>query len=257
MSEDEFKKMTFSEHFDELRKRLLICGVGAVAAFVVCFFFRELIVDAITEPYNKLRGDTGHEELGKLTFISPPEGFLFYIKACFFVAIIIDAPIILFQMWRFIGAGLYKVERAKVMRVFPFSIFLLVVGMLFGYFVMFPIGLDFLLDFPSDKFGSNITVSKYFTLFSTLILVMGFVFQTPLVMVVTAKIGLSSAEFFAKKRKFFILGAFIMSAMFTPPDWVTQCLLAGPLVVLFEIGILLCRGVKKKAQREAEQKTHA
>jgi len=123
--------------------------------------------------------------------------------------------------------------------------------MLFGYFVLFPLGMRFLLDFGSaGKFEPSITVNNYFSLLAILILLMGFIFQTPLVMVILTRIGLASAQFFSSKRKYFIVGAFVLSALFTPPDWVTQCLLAGPLIVLFEIGILLSRGVKRKQEKK-------
>lgn len=252
---DDLKKMTFSEHFDELRKRLIRCVIAVVVVFVVCFCFKTYLVDMVTKPYEDLRAaraaDPEAVQLDKLVFISLPENFLFHLKVCFLIAVFISAPILLYQMWRFIGAGLYRHERAPVMRVMPLSMILYLVGMLFGYYVLFPLGMRFLLDFgEAGKFEASITVNNYFSLLALLILVMGFIFQTPLVMVILTKIGLVTPELFSSKRKYFILGAFVASALFTPPDWVTQCLLAGPLLVLFEIGILLSRGVKRKQEKK-------
>jgi len=249
---DEFKKMTFSEHFDELRRRLLRCFYGVIAAFVVCYFFKLEIGELIQKPYFNLREMDEYKGLGLLQCIRPTEGFIFYIKASFFAAVLVNTPILLYQMWKFIGAGLYDKERKKVMRILPFSTALFMTGMAFGYFVLFPLGLNFLISCCEDQLQSAITISAYFSLFTLLILIMGFIFQTPLVMVVVTRIGLITPEFFAKNRKFFILGAFVMSALFTPPDWVTQCLLAGPLLVLFELGIILSKGMKKK-QAEADE----
>ena len=253
-SDEDFAKMTFSEHFVELRQRLLRCIIAVLAIFVICFCLKDYVVGFIVEPYNKLRGTEGFEDLGPLEYIGPTEGFIFYIKACFFSAVFLAGPWILFQLWGFIAAGLYKAERKRVMKVLPLSIVLFIAGMSFGYFLLFPLGLEFLLNFAKKETAvPSITVSKYFSLFTLLILIMGFIFQTPLIMVVLTRMGLVTAKFFAKKRKFFILGAFIVSALFTPPDWVTQCLLAGPLLVLFELGILLSRGVgmRKKGDTAA------
>lgn len=252
---DKFKKMTFSEHFEELRSRLLFCVIGVVGAFVVCFCFKDFLVSLVLSPYESLRmakaADEDGEQLRRLVFISPTEKFLFYLKVCFLFAIFVDAPIILYQMWRFIAAGLYGHERRPVMRVVPISVGLFLVGMLFGYMVLFPIGLKFLIEFGDPELlEASISVSRYFSLFALLILVMGFIFQTPLIMVVTTSVGFTSPEFFSSKRKYFILGSFVASALLTPPDWITQILLAGPLIVLFEIGIILCRGARKNKRRK-------
>lgn len=260
MAEEDFKKMTFAEHFEELRRRLFRCVICAVAAFVVAFFgFKHKVVTAVLAPYNSLRaemkeaveaGKEGAYLLKPMVFIGPTEAFVFYLKACFFAAVLVSAPVILFQMWRFIGAGLYKKERSAVMRVLPFSVGLFLVGMTFGYLVLFPIGLEFLVTFPDHEIlEASLAVGPYFTLFTLLILLMGFIFQTPLIMVVTTSVEMTEARFFSSKRKFFVLGAFVVSALLTPPDWVTQCLLAGPLIVLFEIGIYLCLLVERRRRK--------
>lgn len=264
MAEDEFKKMTFVEHFEELRRRLFRCVISVVIAFVVCFCFKDWIVARVLAPYDSLRekmqkavdaGEEGAYILKPMGFIGPTEGFIFYLKACFFAAVLFSAPFILYQMWRFIASGLYRKERGAVMRVLPFSICLFMTGMVFGYLLLFPIGLQFLLTFPDpDHFEASIAVGPYFSLFTLLILLMGFIFQTPLIMVVTTWVEMTDVRFFTSKRKFFVVGAFVLSALLTPPDYVTQCLLAGPLIVLFELGICLCRLVERK-QKKREAKS--
>jgi len=122
-------------------------------------------------------------------------------------------------------------------------------GLTFGYKVLFPVGLKFLVQFgDTETFGASISMSRYLSLFSLLILVTGFIFQTPLIMVVTTSVGITTPQFFSSKRKYFILGAFVASAVFTPPDVITQCFLAGPLVLLFELGIVLSRMVRKRKE---------
>ncbi len=253
---EELKKMSFGEHFDELRRRLMVCVGSIVVLFIVCFIFKEPLKNLVLDPYESLRLASldGEHPLKKLVFISPTEKFVFYLKVCLLFSILVAGPIILYQMWQFIGAGLYLKEQRPIKRIMPISLVLFAVGMVFGYSVLFPIGLEFLITFgDQDKLDASIAVSRYFSLFSLLILVMGFVFQTPLVMVVTTKIGITTPKFFSSKRKYFILGAFIVSALLTPPDWATQCLLAGPLIVLFEIGIVLCRFLVK-GKRDVEGK---
>ena len=252
--EDDMVKMTFAEHFEELRRRLVVCFASVIILFVVCYIFSDELVQIILLPYNAYRDKVlgrGGEDPGKLMYISLPEGFLFYLKTAFLSALFLSFPVILHQLWKFIGAGLYKKERRAVMRVLPFSIFMFLAGILFGYFVLFPIGMQFLMSFPDqDLMVPSITVSKYFDLFFILNVIMGFMFQTPLLMVVTTKIGLTTPALFSSKRKYFLLGAFVVGAVMTPPDAVTQCLLAIPLLGLFELGILLSKRVAREAAEE-------
>ena len=256
MPDEELKKMTFSEHFEELRLRLFVSLGSVVVFFVICFIFREYLKDLVLAPYESLRHASmdaeGNYALRKLVFIRPTEKFVFYLKMCFFTAVLFSGPVILHQMWRFIAAGLYRHERKPVTQVLPLSLALFATGMVFGYLVLFPIGLRFLLQFgDTETLDASISVSAYFSLFTLLILLMGFIFQTPLVMVVLCRVGITTPDFFASRRKYFILGAFVVGALLTPPDWITQCLLAGPLVVLFEVGIHLSRIMGRRAARRA------
>jgi len=246
----DLSKMSFAEHFDELRSRLFYCVISVVVFFIICYCAKSLIVTAILDPYEGYRQDKiaeGEPDPGSLEYISPAEGFLFYLKTSFLGALFLSIPVILYQLWRFIGAGLYDNERKSVMRVVPFSILLFLIGLSFGYFVLFPVGLGFLLDFaPREVLESSIVVSKYFDLFFMLIFIMGLIFQAPLIMVVTTGVGLTTPELFTSKRRYFVLGAFVAAALFTPPDPVTQCLLAAPLVILFEVGIFFSKRTARK-----------
>ena len=248
-------KMTFAEHFEELRTRLFRCVLSVVVLFVICYIFKDYIVEFILRPYEAYRDKmvaAGGRDPGALVFIGPTEGFIFYLNTSFMAALFFSAPVILYQMWLFIGAGLYSKEKKSIMRVVPFSVGLFLGGLAFGYAVLFPVGLSFLVSFPDPEIlVASITVSKYCDLFFILILIMGFMFQAPLIMVVTTRVGLTTPALFSSKRRYFLLGAFICAAMFTPPDAVTQCLLAGPLLILFEVGIILSRRVVKK-QRERD-----
>jgi sec-independent protein translocase protein TatC len=258
--EKDLSRMSFAEHFEELRKRLVFCVLTVVVLFVVCYIFRDPLIKFVLKPYEDYRARAvagGGKDPGPLVYIGLPEGFIFHLKTCFLFAIFIGAPVILYQMWQFIGAGLYKKEKKSITRIVPFSVALFMAGLAFGYLVLFPIGMSFLLSFPDHEvLVPSITVSKYFDLFFMMILVMGFMFQAPLIMVVTTSVGLTTPELFSSKRRYFLLGAFVVGALFTPPDAVTQCLLATPLVALFEAGILLSkRAVKKRRAREEAERT--
>jgi sec-independent protein translocase protein TatC len=257
--EQDLSRMSFADHFEELRKRLVFCVLTVIVLFVVCYVFRDPLIKFVLKPYEDYRARTiadGGKDPGELVYLALTEGFIFHLKTCFLFAIFIGAPVILYQMWQFIGAGLYKREKKSITRIVPFSVALFLAGLAFGYLVLFPIGMSFLLSFPDPAvLVPSIAVSKYFDLFFMMILVMGFMFQAPLIMVVTTSVGLTTPELFSTKRRYFLLGAFVAAAFFTPPDAVTQCLLAAPLVLLFESGILLSkRAIKKRRAREEAER---
>jgi sec-independent protein translocase protein TatC len=152
-------------------------------------------------------------------------------------------------MWRFIAAGLYLHERRVVGRTIPISLLLFVAGGVFGYFVMVPYGLYFLATaFPPEKLEFLPRLSEYLSFLSLLTLALGLVFQLPLLMYVLVRIDLVEREAFRKYRRYFIVGAFIVAALLTPPDPFTQLLLAGPMIVLYEVGLLWTRFAQKRVR---------
>ena len=189
-------------------------------------------------------------DIGPLKSIAVTESFLAHFKVALLTAALISAPWMLYQLWMFVGAGLYDRERAVILKIFPFSIVMFAAGMSFGFFVLVPVGLDFLLSYADPGvIESSITVGSYLSLLFVLLFVMGFVFQIPLVMTVTASVGLIRPQTFRKRRKAFILVAFLLAAMFTPPEYTTQILVAIPMVVLYEIGVLLAEWTVRRKER--------
>ncbi len=170
------------------------------------------------------------------------EGFLVTVRMVFYFALFAGAPFLLWQLWQFIAAGLYPNERRTATRFFPHSIALFVTGTLFGYFVLVPTAMYFLIGFiPLDVVRPEIKLSEYFTMLTALTLAIGFVFQLPLVMILLSRAGLVDKDRWGEWRRYFIMGAFVFAAMITPPDPYTLLMMATPTILLYEAGALIAR----------------
>lgn len=276
--------MTLGEHLGELRTRLIRGIVALAVTFGVGWYFYEELGQVLVRPlhsalealdarqvakYEKLLAenpgeprsqyftsdDPGSKQLKpELTIEKRPvvtgvgEGFLFALKVATLFACFAGGPFLLWQMWQFIAAGLYSHERRVVLSYFPASIGLFLGGVLFGYFVMLPIGLYFLISaFPPEFAGSMLRLSEYFSFITMLSLALGLVFQLPLVMFALVHVDLVERATFVKYRAHFIVAAFVVSAVLTPPDPFTQSLMAVPMILLFELGLLATRVLRRKA----------
>lgn len=181
------------------------------------------------------------EDQFKIRTIKPTAVFIAYLKVSFIAALFFASPYILFELWWFIGAGLYPAERRYVLTFLPLSALLFIVGLLFGYFILVPIGLSFLANYGGPEILNAFTLDHYLSLCITLTLLLGVVFELPLLMIFTCRIGVATPEGFARYRKYSLLFAVVAAAFLTPPDPATQLLMAGPLVFLYETGIWLSR----------------
>jgi sec-independent protein translocase protein TatC len=231
--------MSLGDHLDELRLRLVLALVGLVLGTIVCFCFGSRIVAFIQRPYNNLMPNR------PLSVLGPSDALVGYIKISLIAGLILSSPWVFYQMWRFVAAGLYQKERRYVHLAVPFSAALFVVGALFFLYIVAPISLSFFL-----KFGKlinvvpNWTFQKYVSFVTVLMLVFGIGFQTPIAIFFLHKTGLVSIQALKRSRKFVLLGVFVVAAVATPPDPVSQVTLALPLYALFELGILLSRLTK-------------
>jgi sec-independent protein translocase protein TatC len=172
-----------------------------------------------------------------LIFLKPTEGFLVYIKISVFVGIILSLPVIFYQLWKFIAPGLYKKERRYVPMIVFFSTFFFLTGAFFCYFLIIPFGLNFLLGFTTDQLEPTIQISEYLKFVTLLIMVFGIIFELPLLSYFLTKMELITPEFLRAKRRYGIVAIFIVAAILTPPDVITQLFLAGPLIILYEVSI--------------------
>ena len=223
------KDFSFLGHLEELRVRLIkSLLVLTLTSFFSCVFAGELLKLLI-------------KPVGHLVFTSPSEAFLATFHVTLFSGVILAFPFILYQFWAFASEALRESER-KYVRIFgPLSLILFLSGIIFGYFVMVPISLNFLLSFSSASLVPMIRASEYLSFVGSFVLAFGVVFELPLILVFLAKIGIASPEFLRHNRRTAIVFIFIISAILTPPDCASQLLMAVPLLVLYELGILLSK----------------
>ena len=184
------------------------------------------------------------------------ENFMNYLKVALIFGLGFALPMILYEMWKFVGSGLHEWEQKYVVIFLPFSLALFLVGVFFGYFAMIPVGLQFLAGWGIEDVNLIFTLGNYIGLFFTLTLLMGLVFQVPLVMVFLATIDVVRVEGFRRARKIAIFVGFCGAAIITPPDPFTLLLMAGPLVLLYELGIIISQVVTMR-RRRAEAKESA
>jgi sec-independent protein translocase protein TatC len=246
---DEQEKIPFTEHLEELRKRLIVCFIAVGMGFVLSYGFKEKLFQILTRPLIRVM-QTGD----KLIFTGLPEAFFTYLKVAFLSGIILAAPIIFYEFWMFVAPGLYDKEKRLMVPVVVLSTVFFVGGAFFGYFIVFPFGFKFFLGFASETIRPLPSMREYLGFASKLLLAFGIVFELPLIITLLAKLGMVSVSFLKKNRKYAILLFFIGAAILTPPDVVTQIMMALPLILLYEISIIGARIFGKKNFEEEDNK---
>ena len=236
------EKQPFLSHLEELRKRLISCSIAVGIGFVISYIFSERLFQILIMPLK-----VSLPEGDRLIFTNLPEMFFAYLKTAFVAGILLVAPYIFYQLWMFIAPGLYQNEKKYIIPFVLFSTILFVGGGLFGYFIVFPLGFRFFLGFANESVQALPSVKQYFSFSIKLLFAFGIVFELPVVIFFLSKMGLVSVDFLRKNRKYAILLTFVIAAIITPPDVITQCMMAGPLIILYEIGIIIARiGARKK-----------
>ena len=276
----ESSRMSLGEHLDELRKRLLRASVGLVVAFIVCWTFHEAIAEIVLRPLENTVGwlnedltelyegrlaedpalareEYFREVGGEWVLVDPiskqpradaaSSGFFFYLKICFYFAMFIAGPYVLWELWQFIAAGLYKKEKRVIHGVFPFSALLFFTGVLFGYFMMLPYGYYFLFGYGLEQTRPDPKLEEYLSFVTTLTLALGIIFQLPLIMMVLSRVGIVDPKSYSEHRGKFWIGSLVIAAILTPPDPFTQMMMAIPMAVLYELGNILARVAHRKA----------
>ena len=246
MSELE-EKIPLSEHLTELRTRLIRSFIAVTLCFCVTYFFKEELFNILLNPLIKVM-DKG----GSLIYTNLPEAFFSYLKVAFLFALMLSSPYVLFEFWGFVAPGLYKKEKTYLFFIAIFSAVFFVGGALFGYFIVFPFGFKFFLAFGSETLKAMPSMKEYFAFSSKLLIAFGVIFELPLVITFMARLGIVSVEFLKKHRKYAILIFFIGAAILTPPDVITQIMMAFPLMLLYEISILGAKVFGKKKDKEEE-----
>ena len=231
MKEDE--KIPFTAHLEELRTRLIRCFIAVGIGFAASYGFKEKIFHVLTQPLLAVM-----ETDSKMIFTGLPEAFFTYLKTSFLTGLLAAAPYIIFEFWMFVSPGLYKKERIVLIPIVILSSFFFVGGALFGYFIVFPYGFKFFLGFANESIQALPSMREYLSLASKLLLAFGLIFELPLVITGMARVGIVSVPFLKKNRKYALLLFFAGAAILTPPDVVTQVMMALPLMLLYEISII-------------------
>ena len=244
------EKMPFMSHLEELRKRLVACAIAVGIGFVIAYIFSETLFQYLVAPLKKVMPEGNH-----LIYTNLPEMFFAYIKVAFIAAIMGTAPFIFYQLWLFVAPGLYQREKKLVIPFVVTSTILFVGGALFGYFIVFPFGFKFFIGFSNEFVKALPSVKQYLSLSIKLLIAFGLVFELPVVLFFLTKIGLITPDTLKKKRKYAILLTFVIGAILTPPDVITQCMMAGPLIVLYEVGIWVSRMAYRKKEEPQEEAT--
>ncbi len=238
-------KMTFLEHLEELRQRLVRACVYLALGFGACWGFREQIFAFMVQPMRQ----AGFKD--KFIFTGPAEALMLYMKMAFFVGIFLAAPAMLWEIWGFIAPGLYKNEKKWAIPFIGMGTFFFVGGALFGHYFLFPLTFQFLYTFGGPDMQFMPRIGEYWSFYSWFLLGLGLVFQIPVVIFVLARLGLVSAPFLLRMWKWAVLGSFVLSAIITPtPDAVTQTALAGPMIGLYLLGVLVAWVFGKDRRRD-------
>lgn len=301
--EENLPRMSFGDHLDELRRRVVRALLAVFVAVMVVIPFKQQVQGIITEPYRaqwrtgfeawigeleakekagRFAGDPAPDPIGKSflaecreyrqsimageyeypAWIDERTGYpvpytlvatgglddmWVYMMASLVFSLVLAAPVVGWQIWAFVAAGLYPNERKVFLRYFPAMVLLSGAGVLFGYYVALPYSLGFLISLmPRDQVGAMLSVSQYFTLLFALTAAMGVVFQLPTVMVALQRVGLVTHAAYVKHWRITVLLIFVVAAVFTPPEPVSMMLVSAPMIVLYGLGLLLTRAGRRR-----------
>jgi len=237
------KKLPLTAHLQELRSRLIASFIAIGIGFIVCYTFSQTLFDILAKPLFKLL-----PQGGSLIFTSVAEAFFTYMKVAFIGGLILASPFVLYQIWAFVAPGLYRHEKRYVLPLLFGGSFFFLLGILFGYFIALPVGFRFLLGYAADLIKPMPSMKEYLSFSVKFLLAFGLVFEFPVVLVMLARIGIIDAKMMAKQRKYAILLIFIFAAVITPPDLISQLIMAFPLIGLYELSILLAKIFGKKTK---------
>ncbi len=253
--EEDGKPMGLLDHLNELRWRLVRCFVAALVGFCLCWAVVEPLFDILTLPLNNALGAVG----AHAQYTSMPEPFFTRMLVAFVAGLFISSPFIFYQIWAFIAPGLYDEEKRFIIPVAVISAVFFIGGGLFCYFIVFPYAFNFFIGFSTQSIQITPRISDYLDFILKLLLAFGLIFEMPLFSFFLSRMGVLTADMMRRGRRYAIVGIFIVAAILTPPDVVSQLLMACPMLVLYECSILvaaLC-GKKKKTAPEDENETPA
>lgn len=241
----EEEKLPITDHLEELRWRLVKCVIAIGVGFLATYTFSEKIFNFLVSPLIRVMPADG-----QLIYTSLPEAFFTYLKVSFFAGLLLAAPVIFYQIWKFVMPGLYENERRYVLPFVLVASLFFFVGISFAFYVVFPLGFKFFLGFSTDRISALPSMNQYLGFAMRLLFAFGITFELPVVMYFLAKMGIANHTVLRKQRKYAILIVFILAAILTPPDVISQFLLAIPLLILYEISIWVTYLVRRKKDKD-------
>jgi len=247
--EDALQEATLLSHLVELRSRLLKIAAAVVFVFVLLLPWSRKIFALVSEPLRDvLPGNTMIATAVASPLLTP-------FKLTFFVALFVAMPIVLYQVWAFVAPGLYKKERRFAMPLLASSIILFYLGIAFAYFIVFPLMFNFFTAVAPEGVEVQTDISQFLDFITTIVFAFGIAFEVPIATVLITWTGLTTPDKLGKARPYVFLGAFVVGMIITPPDIISQTLLAIPVYLLYELGILMARlfSVREKDTGEETQ----
>ena len=242
-------RMPFTSHLEELRTRLIRVLAAVGIGFLACYGIKDWLFAVITKPLADVLPPKSF-----MIYTGMPEAFFIYMQIAFFASLVLTSPYCLYQIWKFISPGLLPGEKKYVLPFVLVSSTLFISGVLFGYFIALPPAFEFFVSFSSDFLKPMLSLKEYLSLALKFLLGFGISFQLPVFLFFMTKIGIVNSRMLSKQRRYAILIIFIVAAILTPsPDALTQTLMALPLMLLYEIGIVVSKFAEKKPVPAAEE----
>lgn len=258
------EKMPFTEHLSELRKRIVISLSALVIGFLISFNYSENIFEALILPLKSEISFNMHSPFislvpskiknPSLVFLAPAEAFWMHLKVSFVAGLVLCLPVILHQLWKFISPGLLLKERKYIGPFVVSASLLFLAGASFCFLFVLPFAMGFLLTYKTGSMTPMLSVGSYVDFCLKFILSFGAVFELPIVIVLLTRMGIVTPKTLAKNRKYAILLAFVLAAILTPtPDAFNQTLMAVPIIILYEAGILVSRLFVRKKREDVQR----
>jgi sec-independent protein translocase protein TatC len=252
-------KQPLTEHLEELRKRILVALIAIVIGFGLSFYFSEFIFNILTLPMHStlklsfkrpfLLYEAKNPGLN-LVFLAPAEALWMHFKISLISGVVLSSPIIFYEIWRFVSPGLLEHEKKYALPFVLVTTLLFLIGALFCFIIVLPFAMNFLLTYKTENLKPMISVGRYIDFCLKFILAFGAIFELPVVVLFLTRMGIVTTEFLSKNRKYAILVAFVLAAILTPtPDAFNQTLMAGPIILLYEVGILVSKIFSKKEEK--------